>query len=90
MLYVREFEIVEDEGGFLALPYDMEGGTEGSTREEAIAMAADWLRMEALDAQLHRRTLPGGSIGHTPRENGLVVAVAVDVNLTDAPAITAA
>lgn len=90
MIYVREFEIIEDEGGFLAVPLDMEGGTEGTTREKAVAMAADWLRMEALDALLHRRPLPGGAVGHAPREGGWVVAVAVEASLTDAPAMTAA
>lgn len=89
MLYVREFEIVEDEDGFLALPLDMDGSTEGATREEAVGMAADWLRVEALDALLHKRPLPGGAVGHAPREGGWVVAVAVEVNLTDAPAMTA-
>ena len=89
-MYVREFEIVPDEGGYLALPLDMEGGTEGDTPQEAVAMAADWLRLMALDALLHGRELPGGAVGQSAREGGTVVAVAVPVELSDAPAMTAA
>lgn len=90
MLFVREFEIVAEEGGYLAIPFDMEGGTEGETREEAVAMAADWLRATALDALLHGYALPGGSVGHDLQEGGWVVAVAVDVDVSDAPAMTSA
>lgn len=88
MLFVREFEIVADEGGCLAVPFDMDGGTEGETREEAVAMAADWLRATALDSLLHGYALSGGSVGHAPREGGWVNAVAVSVELSDAPAMT--
>ena len=35
MLFVREFEIVADEGGYLAIPFDMEGGTEDETARVA-------------------------------------------------------
>lgn len=90
MLFVREFEIVADEGGYLAIPFDMEGGTEGETREDAVAMAADWLRASALDSMLHGYALPGGSVCHAPQEGGWVVAVAIDVHISDAPAMTAA
>lgn len=88
MLFVREFEIIADEDGYLAVPFDMDGGTEGGTREEAVAMAADWLRVTALDALLHGYAPPGGSVGHAPQEGGWVVAVAVSVELSDAPAMT--
>ena len=90
MLFVREFEIIADEGGYLAIPFDMDGGTEGKTREEAVAMAADWLRTSAFDSLLHGYALSGGIVGHEPREGGWVVAVAVSVELSDAPAMTLA
>lgn len=90
MLFVREFEIIADEGGYLAVPFDMDGGTEGKTREEAVAMAVDWLRASALDSLLHGYALPGGTVGHEPRESGWVVAVAASVELSDAPAMTSA
>ena len=73
-------------GGYIAIPFDMEGGT----FDEAVAMVADWLRMQTLDALLHGHGLPGGGTGHDPREGRRVVAVAVDASLSDAPAVTAA
>ena len=91
MMVIREFEFVPDEeGGYVALPFGMGGGTEGETLEEAVGMAADWLRLMALDALVHGRELSGGGVGHAPREGGTVVAVAVPVELSDAPAMTAA
>lgn len=90
MVFIREFEIVPDEGGFLALPVGMDGGTEGGTFEEAVAMATDWLRMAALDALLHGRPLPSASLGCEPSKGGKMVVVAVDVELSNAPAMTAA
>ncbi|MBS5451146.1 MAG: helix-turn-helix domain-containing protein [Coriobacteriia bacterium] len=90
MMFVREFEIIPNEGGYLALPLDMDGGTEGDTAQEALAMAAEWLHLMALDALLHGKTLPGGTVGHSPREGGTVIAVAVPVKLSDAPSMTAA
>ena len=90
MLFIREFEIVPAEGGFVALPVSMEGGTEGDTFEEAVAMAADWLRMMALDALLHGRELGSAGLGNEPREGGRMVAVAVEADVSDAPAMTAA
>lgn len=53
-------------------------------------MAADWLRATALDSLLHGYALPRGSVCHAPREAGWVVAVAVDVDVSDAPAMTSA
>lgn len=90
MMFIREFEIVEDEGGFIAMPLGMDGGTEGDTFDEAVEMAADWLRMQALDSLLHNRDLPSAGLNHSPNEGGRIVAVAVDVKLSDAPAVTAA
>lgn len=46
MFYVYEFEVFEDEGWFLACPFDFLGGTQGETFAEACEMAADWLRVE--------------------------------------------
>lgn len=90
MTYVREFEFVPSENGYVAIPFDMEGATEGDTLEEAVTMAADWLHMMALDALMHGRDLPGGGVGHGPREGGLVIAVATSADISDAPAMTAA
>ena len=90
MVFIHEFEIVPDEGGFLALPVGMDGGTEGNTLEETVAMAVDWLRMTALDALLHGQLMPPTTFDSVPSEGGKMVIVAVDVELSDAPAMTAA
>lgn len=90
MLFIREFEFVPAEGGWVALPFDMSGATEGDTLEEAVAMAADWLRLMALDTLVHGCDLPGGGVGHAPQEGGTVIAVAVEARVEDAPAVTAA
>lgn len=90
MTYVREFEFVPSEGGYVAIPFDMEGATEGDTLEEAVEMAADWLHMMAVDALVQGRQLPGGGVGHAPRQGGVVVAVAASADVSDAPSVTAA
>ena len=43
MLYVYEFEVFEDkeDGGYIAIPFDLKGGTDGDTRQECLEMAAD-------------------------------------------------
>ena len=50
MVYCGEFEFVESDGQVAALPCWTEGATEGATLDDAVTMAADWLRMAALDA----------------------------------------
>ena len=90
MLFVREFEFVPEDGGYVAVPCDMDGATEGATLEDAVAMAADWLRLMAVDSLVHGSALPGGGAGHAPREGGTVIAVAVEASLSDAPSVTAA
>ena len=92
MMYIREFEFVPDEadGGYVALPFGMGGGTQGGTLDEAVAMAVDWLRTMALDSLIHGYELPGGGAGHKPENGGTVIAVAVPVELSDAPSVTAA
>lgn len=88
VLVVREFEFIPEEGGYVAVPCDMGGATEGQTLEEAVEMAADWLHLMALDALVHGKELPGGAFGHGPCEGGRVMAVAVKAELSDAPAVT--
>lgn len=91
MLCIREFEFVPSEDGYLALPFDLEGATEGTTLKDAVTMAADWLHLTAPDALLHGRRFPEtASFDNAPREGGRVIAVAVPVELSDAPAMTAA
>ena len=38
MLHVYEFEVFEDDGMLLAVPYDMDGGTQGRDMREVAEM----------------------------------------------------
>ena len=58
MFHLYEFEVFMDEGWYLALPYDWEGGTQGKTFEEACEMAADWLRVMCEDCAMHDKEFP--------------------------------
>ncbi len=90
MLYMREFEVFEDEGMWLALPFGMEGGTQGLSFEDAVAMAAEWLHEHALHELSVGGELKNGSLGNAPAHNGTVVTVAVQASLAEVPAMTAA
>ena len=89
-VFVREFEVFVDEGIFVALPCDMEGGTQGTSFNDAVYMAADWLRDAALASLAKGKALPGGALGHVPQYGGRVIAVAVLAGRDDIPAMTAA
>ena len=39
MLHVYEFEVFEDDGVLLAVPYDLDGGTQGRDMREVAEMA---------------------------------------------------
>lgn len=90
MLYTMEFEIFEEEGGYVALPLGCDGATEGDTFDEAVEMAADWLRTMVLDALAMGHTPPCSGFGHSPAHSGKVVAIAVEASLSDVPAMSAA
>ena len=77
MLHVYEFEIFEDEGMFVALPYDMDGGTQGSDFREGCENAADWLRLEMEHRTMHDEPYPEGTFDNQPNHGGRNVVVAV-------------
>lgn len=84
MIYIREFEIYENDGFFIAEPLDMEGGTFGESFEDAVKSASNWLRETALDSMAH------GRLNGTPSHGGRVVVVSVDCDLSRTDAVTAA
>lgn len=53
MLHVYEFEVFEDDGVLLAVPYDLDGGTQGRDMREVAEMAADWLQLEMEIGRAH-------------------------------------
>lgn len=90
MFYMNEFEIYEDEGVYLAVPFGMEGGTFGDDYTDAVASAADWL-METLKAGMVRGSVPEAwSLGNEPARGGKIATIAVEYDLAQADSVTAA
>ena len=90
MTYIREFEFFPEEGAVVAVPFGLEGATEGANLQDAVSMAADWLRIHVLDALSKGEEFPRGTVGNKPRRGGVVIAVAVEASLSDVTAMTAA
>lgn len=91
MIVIQEFEFYPDpEGGYVVKPCGLEGATEGDSYEDAVEMAVDWLRVCALAALERGAEFRGGGLGHVPSRGGTVVTLAVNVELSDIPAVTAA
>ena len=91
-LCICEFELVPDgDGNVLCWPFwpGRSDGTFGTDDNDAIVMSADWLREMALDGLMKDGRTPNLPLGNVPVRGGRVVAVAVDVSLSDIPAVTA-
>lgn len=80
MLHVYEFEIIEEAGLFVALPYDFDGGTQGATFADACEMAAEWLQVECEYRAIHDEPFPKQTFGNEPKNGGKVVIVAVNAD----------
>ncbi len=92
MFYICEFEFFGDgEGSIAAVPPNgWDGATSGESLEDAGESAADWLRRMVDDALINGRDLPSIAFGHEPEHGGRVLAIAVQRELSDIPAMTAA
>lgn len=88
-LYLCCFEMVDKGERVVAFPVGLEGGTEGYGLEDAVAMAADWLRETATDYLINGEPWPELPITAEPRRGGRMVTVAVGVSLDDVDAVTA-
>lgn len=89
MLHVYEFEVFESEGWFLALPFDMDGGTQGATFAEACEMAADWLKTMGEHWAMAGEDAPEATFGNEPEHGGKTVIVAVDAGIDTVKAVSA-
>lgn len=89
MLHVYEFEAFEDEGLWLAFPYDMDGGTQGRTFREVCEMAADWLQGEMEHRALCDLPFPEPTFDNAPRNGGKNIIVAVNAGLDTVDTMTA-
>lgn len=90
MIYIQEFEFIEEDGMFSAIPFGLEGGTCGDDIEDAVAMAADWLRGNIEHQLVSGMSPKSGKLGNEPRNGGRVIAVSVDCDLSRVDAVTAA
>lgn len=91
MVYVWEFEFVQEDGYVDAVPCGSFGeGTFGDDLDDAVASAADWLSAVVDDHLMGRRELPPMDFGFKPEHGGRIIAVAVSRSLGDIPAMTAA
>lgn len=88
MLHVYEFEVFKDpdEGGYLAFPFDMDGGTQGDSIQEVSEMAADWLQTEIEHRAIHGIPLPNATFGNELKHGGerLLVSVSAGRDTVDA------
>lgn len=91
-VYVCEFEFVEDGDVVLAWPFwpGYVACTEGYGLDDAVVMAADWLRIMVLDCLAKGEAVPACGFGHEPERGGKVIAVAIEADLSEVPAMTAA
>lgn len=77
---IYEFEVFPEDSGFVALPYDLDGATQGNTFGEACEMAADWLQTMLEYWHENGVVPPKSMFGHEPIHAGgqsIVVSASV-------------
>lgn len=84
------FEFVDKGERVVAFPVGLGGGTEGYDMEDAVRMAADWLRETALSYMVDDDEWPDLPLTTEPQRGGRMAILAVEVSLDDLPAVTAA
>lgn len=67
---IYEFEIVPSEGGYVAIPYDLEGATQADSFDDLCLSVADWLKVTIESYELRGARLPHASFGNVPRYGG--------------------
>ncbi len=65
-----EFEIFKDGDWFVAVPYDLEGGTQGEDFDDLCAMMADWLKLTLEHYDIEDKEPPQPTYGNQPRYGG--------------------
>ena len=90
MQYTYEFEVFENEGRFIAYPFDMDGATQGRDIREVALMAADWLRSDMEHRLLHDIKIPVATFGNRPVEGGMVMLMSVEAAIAQIKRLSAA
>ena len=86
---VYEFEIAQDEGWYIAIPYDLPGGTQGEDFEDLCLMVADWLKVTIEEHEVKGLELPAPTFGNTPRHGGTNMVFGVSAGLETIEKVTA-
>lgn len=90
MFAVYEFEFFTEDGWVVALPFGMDGGTQGTDEADAARMAADWLRGEIEHSLMTDTPMPTPTFGNLPEHGGRIGIVAVDASLASIDSVSAA
>lgn len=90
-IFMCDFEFVEhkDSGVFVAYPVGLGGATEGHGFDDAVYMAADWLRETALDFLMRGEAWPDLPLGTNATRGGRMATLAIETSLDRVPAVTA-
>ena len=89
MFYMQEFEIIKDDGLYIALPFDLPGGTQGDSLGNATKMAGEWLHDEMVHSLMSGTPLPQPTFGNAPLQGGRIVLVGMEATLSDVPSVSA-
>lgn len=86
---VYEFEVFQEEGYYIAIPYDLEGATQGEDFEDLCLMVADWLKITLEEYEIRGLELPKPTFGNTPRHGGTNMVFGVSAGLETIEKVTA-
>lgn len=84
-----EFEIFKDEGYYCAIPYDLEGATQGEDFDDLCLMVSDWLKMNLEDYDMRGIEPPKPVYGNKPRYGGKNMLVCVTAGRETVPTMSA-
>lgn len=72
-----EFEVFKGEFHLVALPFDLDGGTQGEDFDDLCDSVTDWLRVTLEDYDMRGEEPPVPTYGHEPEHGGKVIVFAV-------------
>lgn len=87
--YTYEFEAYLAEKYWIVIPHGLEGATQGIDFEDAVDMAADWLRIKAEDAAIYGYEMPDPVFGAPLEHGGQRIVVSVVAGRDTIKAVTA-
>ena len=91
MAYVYEFEVFQEDGWLMSLPFDdIKGWGQGKDAQELAESVTDLVRINAEMNALDGTPMPTPTFGNKPTHGGNIILVAVDAGLHTIPRMTAA